>query len=306
MGRLAEAMNKAQAGAVSEPGASEPGRQPHHSGMPPGSDLYRTASPDESRADGALDDGSELAPRVEGFDTSLAEKLIITGNVTPGAVEQYRRLAATLYHKQLERGIKTVLVASTLPGEGKTLTAVNLALTFSESYRRQVLLIDGDLRRPTTHEALQVPNLLGLNVGLKPESNGKLQLVEMSPRLSVLTAGQPEPDPMSRLASERMRRVLEEASARFEWVIIDTPPIAMLPDANLLATMADVALLVVAAGQAPLKLIQQAIDAVGRDRLLGVIFNRAEVDTSAGAYSYYSYYRYRDGRQQARQSRSER
>ena len=76
----------------------------------------------------------------------------------PASREQYRRLAATLHHAQAEHGLKVVMVASAVPGEGKTLTATNLALTLSESYQRRVLLIDADLRRPSLHDDVQVPN----------------------------------------------------------------------------------------------------------------------------------------------------
>ena len=190
-------------------------------------------------------DAEATAPRVSSSVTSLiAEKLVVTPSISPVSLEQYRRLAATLHRRQTESRIKTVMVASTMAGEGKTLTAVNLALTFSESYGRNVLLIDGDLRRPTTHAVLEVPNILGSGIGIKQETDQKLSLIQVSQRLSVLTAGQPDADPMSRLASDRMRRVLMEAASQFDWVIIDTPPVGTVPDANILSTMADVVLLV--------------------------------------------------------------
>jgi capsular exopolysaccharide synthesis family protein len=231
------------------------------------------------------------APRVSSPVTSLiAEKLVVTPSISPVSLEQYRRLAATLHRRQTESRIKTVLVASTMAGEGKTLTAVNLALTFSESYGRNVLLIDGDLRRPTTHAVLEVPNILGSGIGSKQETDQKLSLIQVSPRLSVLTAGQPDADPMSRLASDRMRRVLMEAATQFDWVIIDTPPVGTVPDANLLATMADVVLLVVQAGRTPARLVQRTADALGRERVMGVILNRADdLVVSSDASSSYAY-----------------
>jgi protein-tyrosine kinase len=209
--------------------------------------------------------------------TSLAaEKLVVTPSISAISLEQYRKLAATLHRKQGERRIKVLLVASTMAGEGKTLTAVNLALTFSESYGRNVLLIDGDLRRPTTHDVLEVPNILGSGVAMTHETDQKLSLIQVSPKLSVLTAGQPDADPMSRLASDQMRRVLAEAAMQFDWVIVDTPPVGTVPDANLLATMADAVVLVVEAGRTPARLIQRAADALGRERLIGVVLNKTE------------------------------
>jgi capsular exopolysaccharide synthesis family protein len=228
--------------------------------------------------------------RVSSPVTSLsAEKLVVTPSISPVSLEQYRRLAATLHRRQTETRIKTVLVASTMAGEGKTLTAVNLALTFSESYGRNVLLIDGDLRRPTTHAVLDVPNILGSGIGTPTETDQKLSLIQVSPRLSVLTAGEPDNDPMSRLASDRMRRVLAEAAAQFDWVIIDTPPVGTVPDANLLAQMADVVLLVVQAGRTPARLVQRTAESLGRERVMGVILNRASDVAPTDAASAYAY-----------------
>jgi protein-tyrosine kinase len=226
-----------------------------------------------------------------GFDPKVVEKIVGTPDIRPAFVEQYRKLAGVLHHAQLEKNIKVVMVTSSVASEGKTLTSTNLALTFSESYRRSVLLIDADLRRPTLHEAFQVPNISGLGDGLRAELEEKLSLVQVSPRLTLLTAGRPDSDPMSGLTSERMRRVIEEAAARFEWVIIDTPPAVSLPDARLLATMVDATLLVVQAGRTPYPVIKRAIDGLGRDRILGVVLNRGE-EGAGGTYGYGEYYDY--------------
>jgi capsular exopolysaccharide synthesis family protein len=237
-----------------------------------------------------VESSAQTVARIQDFDPSLAERLVVVPAISPLALEQYRRLAAALHRRQLQHRIKKILVASALASEGKTLTAVNLALTFSESNGRNVLLIDGDMRRPTTHEVLQVPNLLGLNVGLKEEAGQKLELIQVTKHLAVLTAGEPESDPMSRLTSNRMRQVLHEASAKFDWVIIDSPPVALLPDANLLATMADGAVLVVEAGRTPLKLVQRAVDAIGADRIMGCVLNRVNETFPSPTSDYYQYY----------------
>lgn len=218
------------------------------------------------------------------------DKLMVGAQNHPMSLEQYRRLAATLHDAQVDKGLKAVVITSAVPKEGKTLTAVNLALTFSESYGRNVLLIDGDLRRPTTHAVLDVPNILGSGIGAPTyETDQKLSLIQVSPRLSVLTAGEPDNDPMSRLASDRMRRVLTEAAAQFDWVIIDTPPVGTVPDANLLAQMADVVLLVVQAGRTPARLVQRTAESLGRERVMGVILNRAADVAPTDASSSYAY-----------------
>jgi capsular exopolysaccharide synthesis family protein len=218
-----------------------------------------------------------------------AEKLAVS-SADGTSTEQYRRLAGRLYLAQAEHGTRVVMITSAMPGEGKTLTASNLALTLSESYKRQVLLIDADLRRPWIHEMFQVPNVSGLNDGLRSEEERKVPLLRLTDHLSVLTAGRPDRDPMSILSSERMQRVLQEASARFDWVIIDTPPVALLTDAHLLASLVDAVLLVIRAGQTPLPAINTAVQAVGRERILGVVLNRADDALVYHTYQYYGAY----------------
>jgi capsular exopolysaccharide synthesis family protein len=232
---------------------------------------------------------TESAPMAvfRGFSHTIEQKVVSGGGMHPESLEQYRRLAAALHHTQVERGIKKVMVASAVAGEGKTLTSLNLALTLSESYRRRVLLIDADLRRPKLHDLLGVPNTMGLNEVLKDSKEARLTLLEVSPRLSVLPTGRPDPDPMSALTSRRMALVLQEASENFDWVIIDTPPVVMLPDTNLLAAMVDVAILVVEAGRTPYDVSDRAIQALGRERVLGVVLNGVTPDDRYREYSTY-------------------
>jgi capsular exopolysaccharide synthesis family protein len=294
MGRLADAMDKATDG--SNPiVADESQSERSHLEMTVSSQMFETSS--GSDAPDSSSNVQTAAARIQEFDPSLAERLVVVPAISPVALEQYRRLAAALHRRQLQHRIKKILVTSALASEGKTLTAVNLALTFSESYGRNVLLIDGDMRRPTTHQVLQVPNLLGLSVGLKEEAGQKLELIQVTKHLAVLTAGEPDSDPMSRLTSNRMRQVLQEASAKFDWVIIDTPPVGLLPDANLLATMADGAVLVVDAGRTPLNMVQRAVDAIGADRIMGCVLNRVNETFPSQTSDYSQYYGSRAQRQ---------
>ena len=133
---------------------------------------------------------------------------------TPSAaVEQYRKLAATLHLANVEQELKVIMVTSAVPGDGKTLTAANLALTLSESYRRRVLLVDADLRRPSLYDIFQLPNMAGLTDWLKASSQRKLPVVRVSEYLTFLPAGRPDPDPIGGLTSDRMCRLLKDAAA---------------------------------------------------------------------------------------------
>jgi capsular exopolysaccharide synthesis family protein len=146
----------------------------------------------------------------------------------------------------------------------------------SQSYQRRVLLIDGDLRRPRLREMFALPDSEGLVNILGTQGGGSLPVHQVSDTLSVLTAGRIVADPMSMLASPAMKQLLDEARDKFDWVVVDTPPIAILPDANLLSAMIDTALLVVSAQSTPYPLVQRAAQAIGAGRILGVVLNRAE------------------------------
>ena len=232
----------------------------------------------------------ENAGLVEHMDSSLREKVVVDANMLPASREQYRRLAAALHHAQAATGVKVVMIASAVANEGKTLTAANLALTLSESYRRNVLLIDADLRRPSLHTIFKVRGAPGLNEGLTAPDEPKLPLHDVSPRLTILPAGMPNSDPMAGLTSRRMQGLIDEAREAFAWVIIDTPPVGLLTDANLLASMVDGAVLVVKAGSTPYDLVKRAVDTIGPSKLLGVVLNQAHATLGKYSYRYNDYY----------------
>jgi capsular exopolysaccharide synthesis family protein len=233
---------------------------------------------------------SKPAPLIERIDGRLREKVVVDTAMNAGSREQYRKLAATLHHAQTATGLKVVMIASATVGEGKTLTAANLALTFSESYQRSVLLIDADLRRPSAHVVFGIEPAPGLTEGLAATDDRKVRAVYVSERLAVLPAGRPSSDPMAGLTSQRMQRIVTEAKEIFDWVIVDTPPVTLLPDANLLAAMVDGAVLVVKAESTQYNLVNRAVEAIGRDRILGVVLNQAT--TAAHGYGYDDYYYY--------------
>ena len=250
-------------------------------------EIKHEPAPDQPEVEGLS--VSELALRRQ-LHASLATKTVVDDTMMPASREQYRRLAAALHQAQRTSGFKVVMIASAVAGEGKTLTASNLAMTLSESYRRDVLLVDADLRRPSLHTVFQVPGAPGLSDGLLTADDPKLPLHRVSERLAVLPAGQATSDPIGALTSERMRRLIDEAREVFDWVVIDTPPVGLLTDAALLTAMADAVILVVKAESTPLEMVQRAVQAIGRERVLGTILNRAKAQANTTNYDYYKYY----------------
>jgi capsular exopolysaccharide synthesis family protein len=239
----------------------------------------------------AVDDVADARSLFKSFDASLAGKVVVDEGMSPPSREQYRRLAASLHHSQESTGFKVMMIASAAVGEGKTLTAANLALTLSESYHRTVLLIDADLRRPSLHAVFKTSGSPGLSEGLAAVGDEKISLRTISPRLTLLPAGAPNSDPMAVLTSARMRRLIDEARQAFDWVIIDTPPVGLLTDASLLAAMVDGTVLVVQAGATQFDLVRRAVDTIGQGRIHGVVLNRASTQGHEYGYGYgYGYY----------------
>ena len=297
MSRIEQALRRASQGALDD-GPSEPEIVNHaplslaHGGLPdvqmyaserelPGHPVWPT--PERNAEEDRVE---PVAPA--SLNAAANEKLVVSPAARPDIVEQYRRLAATLYQVDTGRPSRIVMISSATAGEGKSLTASNLALTLSESFRRSVLLIDGDLRRPTIHQVFKMPNRSGLNEVLQAAGEEKLSLIRMSPYLTVLPAGRPNPDPMGGLTSPRMRQVIDEAAANFEWVVIDTPPVGLLSDANLLAAMVDMIVLVIGAGTTPYALIERAVASLNRGRIVGVVLNRVRHEHAD--HHYYRYY----------------
>lgn len=285
MGRIHEALQQAGVRDASKIGTS----------LADDGDTFRAAWP--SGDDEAAPADQAKVPTSTGFPQDLesslqaaepisaewAERLVTSATASPAVVEQFRRLAATLHVAQsATNSLKVLLVTSAEPGDGKTFTAANLALTLSESYRRRVLLVDMDFRRPSLSNITDARPLRGLAEGLKAPAEQKLPVLRISERLTLLPAGRPEMDPMSSLTSPRMQRVLTEASEAFDWVILDAPPLGVVTDAKLVAEMADAVLLVIRAGQTPYASVQQSIDSIGRERVFGVVLNGVDSTPNSG------------------------
>jgi len=227
-------------------------------------------------------------------DAAFEGRLILNPSAESLAVakEQYRRLAAALHDLQVQHGLATLMVTSALPQEGKTLTLSNLALTLSESYGRSVIVIDADLRRPGIHKVFGVPGSVGLVEALHGQGTTPA-LLRVSPLLSVLPAGRAGSDSMAWLASDRLPSLVRDLSSACNWLLIDAPPVGLLPDAQLLARSVDGVVFVVRAGATPYRLVQRAVEQIGRERIVGAVLNRAD-ERQIPETQYYTRY-YSDG-----------
>lgn len=179
--------------------------------------------------------------------TNAATQLVALRDPRSPAAEAYRALRTNIQFSSLDRKLRTLLVTSTAPDEGKTTTIANLAVTMAQAEQR-VILVDCDLRRPSLHKLFGVPNEQGLTT-LMLQEGGRIpaQPTEV-PGLLVLTSGPPPPRPADVLGSRRMEAVIDYLRQHADVVLFDTPPVTAVTDAAVLATKVDGVLLVFRAG----------------------------------------------------------
>ena len=207
------------------------------------------------------------------------------------AVECFKMLRARIFIINPGFRPRTIMVTSAQPMEGKTTVAANLAISIAQGINEHVLLVDCDLRRPS------MDTLLGLNAGegireyMENETSVASYLMKTPiKKLSLLPAGKPPSNPSELLSSEKMRRLVEELRGRYEdrYIIFDSAPAQYASEAAFLASMVDAVLLVVRSGKSAKDLILNAVEKIGRKKILGVVFNAS--NESAKDYNYY--YRY--------------
>ncbi len=156
------------------------------------------------------------------------------------AAEQYRSLRTRIKRAESGRALRTIAITSPNKGDGKSLTAANLALTMAQEFQQRVLLLDGDLRRPSVHQLFGLSEAPGLGDVLMNAAELDHALVLLPEHhLTVLPAGLPPSNPAELLGSAAMRRVLDTLRTRFDRILIDMPPVAPLADLHILAPMAD-------------------------------------------------------------------
>lgn len=208
------------------------------------------------------------------------------------AGEEYRKLRSLVV--KLTRGEtfhNTLLVTSTVSGEGKTLTSINLALALAQEYDHTVLLVDADLRKPSVHEVLGLKPEVGLVHCLKENVPLSQALVKTGlGKLVVLPAGGIIDDPVELLASSRMKEIIRELKTRYpdRYILFDAPPVLPVADAQVLAQIVDGVLFVVREGGPKMEHIAEALKGLEGANILGAVYNDAE---SFGRREYYYKYR---------------
>lgn len=205
--------------------------------------------------------------------------------------EQYRTIRTNIQFSTVDEAIRSIVVTSAAPGEGKTTTVSNLAVVFAQQGKK-VLLIDADLRKPTTHYTFQIMNTKGLTNVLTKQIHFHEAVQEtVMENLNILTSGPIPPNPSELLASNAMKQLLKEAYKLYDLVLFDSPPILAVTDAQVLANLSDGSIMVTSSGFTDKDVAVKAKELLedAKSKLLGAILNNKQVNEK----SYYYYYSYK-------------
>ncbi len=206
------------------------------------------------------------------------------------AAEAYRTLRTNIQFSSYDKEVKVITVTSSRPGEGKSTVACNMAITFAENGKK-VLLVDADLRRPTVHKKFKLPNSVGIvNVIMNVDLFEQIVHKNVTEGLDILTSGVIPPNPSELLGSKKFKRFIEQMSNLYDTIILDSPPLLAVTDAQVLTTISDGTVVVAQHGVTKKDEIMHAKDLLEKVKgnILGVVLSQIPAEDN-GYYYYYSY-----------------
>jgi protein-tyrosine kinase len=285
MSRIHEALKKAE-----QERAANAAAMPQPSLITPADDsLSAAASSPVTPAFGAQLSLDTLLTRIPqmAWRPEAEVRIFMNGDDSARGTEQFRTLRSRLYHLREKMTLKSVLVTSALPREGKSFTSANLAQVLARQQGRRVLLIDADLRGPQLHEMLGTAAWPGLSDYLQGKDN-ELAIMQRGPleNLFFIPSGTGIQDPAGLVSNGRLKMLLERVEPLFDWIILDSPPAIPVSDASVLAKACDGVLLVVRSNSTPSDLARKARQEFPDESLVGVVLNGAG-DESAAYAGYY-------------------
>lgn len=223
----------------------------------------------------------------------MLKNLIAFKNPKSRAAEAFRTLRTNIQFSGLDENIKSIVVTSSGPGEGKSTVMINLAITIAQSGKR-VIIMDCDLRKPTVHKKIGLPNSEGLtNLLIQEKKYEDIIIPTNVPNLYALTSGPTPPNPAELLGTKKMKQVIADLEKAFDMILIDAPPVIAVTDAQIISTIADGTLVVTSYGNTEkfaLVKTKELLDKVGA-RILGVVLNKVTEKSNHYYNKYYgSYY----------------
>jgi protein-tyrosine kinase len=256
--------------------------------------VHGSEVPAEKTASAPVGDVSGTGPEVNVDNPYL---VTITEPDLP-VTEEYRKLKSMVVKLTTRGGfLNTLTVTSSLAAEGKSITAMNLAVSLAQEYDHTVLLVDADLRKPSLHEMLGIEAPIGLVDCLTNGVDvGEAIIKTGLGRLSLLPAGRKIDNPVELLLSNKLKQLIKEIKHRYadRYVIIDTPPLLPFAEVHSLCAVSDGVIFVVREGHTPVGDIQESLEMLKDTQVLGVVFNAVELAPMENHYRHYYYRRYYD------------
>lgn len=204
------------------------------------------------------------------------------------AAETFRFLGVRLRQIQQVRHIKKLLVTSTMPEEGKSMVSGNLATTLARRHRQKILLLEGDIRRPSLRPQFGLRQLPGLSEWLGGDPGRVTNIYHLEgPGLWFLPAGLPVENSLELMQSGRLSRLMDQLSACFDWIVIDSPPVLSLADTSVWMRLTDAILLVTREGKTEKQLLQQSLQMLEPSKLLGAVVNSSKSTDKSKYYQCY-------------------
>ena len=200
--------------------------------------------------------------------------------------EAYRSLRSNIEYSSFDDEYRVIVVTSAVQGEGKSTTSGNLAIALAQS-GNSVLLVDCDMRKPSIHKMFKISNAAGTAELLLRKKLFEEVANKYNENLTIITAGKIPPNPSEMLASRAMTAFIEEMKKEFKYIILDTPPLQAVTDAQVLSTKADGVLLVVKAGSTKKELVLNSVDLIKKvhGKVIGTVLNG--VENKKNSYYYY-------------------
>lgn len=200
--------------------------------------------------------------------------------------EAYRSLRSNIEYSSFDDEYRVIVVTSSVPGEGKSTTSGNLAIALAQS-GNSVLLVDCDMRKPSIHKMFKISNAAGTAELLLRKKLFEEVANNYNENLTIITAGKIPPNPSEMLASRAMTAFIEEMKKEFKYIILDTPPLQAVTDAQVLSTKADGVLLVVKAGSTKKEMVFNSVDLIKKvqGKVIGTVLNG--VENKKNNYYYY-------------------
>lgn len=220
------------------------------------------------------------------------QSLITFSNPKSPISEAYRVLRTNIQYTSVDNPLKMLTVTSAGPGEGKTTTSINIAITFAQTGKR-VMLIDGDLRKPKVHKILGLENQNGLTNILANKGDYIKYIKETKIEgLDVITCGAIPPNPSELLNSNQMKQLLQTIRKDYDMVVIDAPPVGNVTDAAIISTIVDGTILVAASGTVEVESLKRAKELLQKvnANIIGVVLNKLDRNSKGNYYYYYYYY----------------